>query len=96
MDAHAQLGICPSAQVHGFFRWKVIARAGIHRRGSLEISRKITILLPILTKRIIVEPHGEIIDYQLNSPVFYLRSPIRNVSTPGKGEGSSEHVPLGG
>jgi hypothetical protein len=34
-------------------------------------------------------------DYGLNSPFVYLRSLIRNLSTPGNGEGGSEHVPLG-
>jgi hypothetical protein len=53
------------------------------------------VLLQILAKRIIVGADGEIVDYELNSPFVYLRSLVQNLSTPGNGEGGSEHVPLG-
>jgi hypothetical protein len=52
--------------------------------------------LQILAKRIIVDVTGEIIDYELNSTFVYLRSLLQDLSsTPGDGEGGSEHVPLG-
>jgi hypothetical protein len=55
------------------------------------------ILLQVLVKRIIVDAHDEIIDYELNSPFVHLRSLVQNFSTPGNGEAGSEHVPfLGG
>ena len=43
----------------------------------------------------IVDPHGEIIEHELNSPFVYLRFLVQGLSTLGNGEGSSEHVPLG-
>jgi hypothetical protein len=51
--------------------------------------------LQILAKRIIVDAHGEILDYQLNSPFVYLRSLVQNLSTPGNGEGDSEQISEG-
>jgi hypothetical protein len=48
-----------------------------------------------LAKRIIVDIDREIIEHELNSPFVYLRFLVQALSTPGKGEGGSEHVPLG-
>ena len=52
------------------------------------------ILLQILAKQIIVDPHGKIIDHELNSPFVYLRSLVEGLSNAGNGKGSSEHVLL--
>jgi hypothetical protein len=51
--------------------------------------------LQILDKRIIVDVAGEIIDYELDSPLVCFCSLRQNLSTLGNGEGGSEHVPLG-
>jgi hypothetical protein len=40
------------------------------------------ILLQILAKQIIVDPHGKIVEHELNSPFVYLRSLVQNLSTP--------------
>ena len=61
-----------------------------------EVSEKLRILLQVLTKRIILDPHGEILEHELNSPFVYLRPLVEGSFTPGNGKGSSEHVPLGG
>jgi hypothetical protein len=53
------------------------------------------ILLQILAKQIIVDPHGKIVEHELNSPFVYLRSLVQNLFTPRNGEGSSEHVRSG-
>jgi hypothetical protein len=53
------------------------------------------ILLQILAKQIIVDPQGAIIEHELNSPFVYLRSLTQSLSTPGNGDGSSEHVRSG-
>jgi len=52
-------------------------------------------LLQIMAKRIIVDRDGEIVDYELNSPFVYLRSVADGFSTPGNGEGGSEHIRVG-
>ena len=54
--------------------------------------KKQSILLQILAKQIIVDPHDKIVDHELNSSFVSLRSLVQNLSTPGSGEGSSEHV----
>lgn len=53
--------------------------------------QKLTILLQILSKRIIVEPHGEIIEHEWTHLlcIFALSCKAYN------GKGGSEHVPLG-
>jgi hypothetical protein len=52
--------------------------------------------LQILAKQIIVDPHDEIIEHELNSPFVYLRSVGDDLFTPDAREGcGSEHVPLG-
>lgn len=56
---------------------------------------KVKTILQILAKQIIVDPHGKIVDHELNSSFMYLRSLVQNLSTPGSGEGSSEHVRSG-
>jgi hypothetical protein len=53
------------------------------------------VLLQFLTKRIIVDAHGEIIEHELNVPIVDFRSLVQGFSTPGNGKGGSEHVPLG-
>lgn len=56
---------------------------------------KQSLLLRILAKQIIVNPSGEIIDYELNSPFIYLHSLadyFRNTNTTQRG---SEQVSLG-
>jgi hypothetical protein len=57
--------------------------------------KKQGILLQILAKQIIVDPHGKIVEHELNSPFVYLRSLVQNLSTPQSGEGSLEHVRSG-
>jgi hypothetical protein len=57
--------------------------------------RHCSTLLHILAWRIIVDADGKNVDYELKLPFVYLRSLIRNLSTPANGEGRSEHVPLG-
>jgi hypothetical protein len=52
-------------------------------------------VLHILAQRIIVGTDGEIIAYGLNSLLVHLRCFVQDLSTPGNGKGSSEHVPLG-
>ena len=59
------------------------------------LKKQQSILLQILAKQIIVDPHGEIIEHELNSPFVYLRSRVQNLSAPGSGDGSSEYVRLG-
>ena len=49
-------------------------------------------LLQILAKQIMVDPHGEIIEHELNSPFVYLRSLAQGLSTPGNGKGGSEQI----
>lgn len=52
--------------------------------------------MQILAKQIIVDPHGEIIEHELNSSFIYLRSVVDDLFTPDAREGcGSEHVPLG-
>jgi hypothetical protein len=51
-------------------------------------------LLQILAKRIIVDPQGEILEHELNSPFVYLRSLLQRLSTSGNGKGGSENIPL--
>jgi hypothetical protein len=63
--------------------------------SELETSRKLAIILQILNRRIIVGLNGEVTDYRLNSPLVSLRWFLQDLSTPGHGEGGSEHVPLG-
>ena len=53
------------------------------------------IRLQILVKRIIVDPQGAIIEDELNSPFVYLCALAENLSAPGSGDDSSEHVRLG-
>jgi len=52
-------------------------------------------LLQILAQRIIVDMDDESFEHELDSPFAYLRSLVQNLSTPGNGKGSSEHVRLG-
>ena len=52
-------------------------------------------LLQVLAKQIIVDAKGNIVKHELNSPFVYLRSLVQNLSTPGSGDGGSEHVRLG-
>ena len=40
----------------------------------------------------LVNADGEIIDYELNSPLVYLRFLVQGLSTPGNGEGGSEQI----
>ena len=54
-------------------------------------TRQQGILLQILAKQIIVDPHGKIVEHELNSPFVYLRSLVQDLFTPRSGEGSSEH-----
>ena len=42
-----------------------------------------------------VDIEDEIVEPELNLPFVYLRSLMKNISTPGSGNGSSEHVRLG-
>jgi hypothetical protein len=42
---------------------------------------------------LVVDPHGEIMEHELNSPFVYLRSLVQGVSTPGNGQGGSEQPP---
>jgi hypothetical protein len=51
--------------------------------------------LLILAKQIIVNPQGKIGQHELNLPFANLHSLVQNLSTPGSGDGSSEHVRLG-
>jgi hypothetical protein len=74
---------------------KVVSGTRVHRCDQLAIRRKLTILLQLLAKRIIVDSHSEIIEQELNSPFVYLRSLVQGLITPGNGKGGSEHVPLG-
>ena len=48
-------------------------------------SQRVTILLQIRAKRIIVDPHSKIIERELNSPFVYLRSLVQNLSPPEAG-----------
>lgn len=57
----------------------------IHRLSELETSRKLAIISWIWTKQIIVDSHGEIIKYKLNSPFVYFRSLVKDLSTPEAG-----------
>ena len=53
------------------------------------------ILLQILVKRIIVDPTGEIINYELNSPFVYLRSLVDNLLSQNLLLSGSEQISLG-
>jgi Dolichyl-phosphate-mannose-protein mannosyltransferase len=50
--------------------------------------------LPIFTKGIIVDIDGKVLEQESKSPFSYFRSLVLNLSTPGSGDGSSEHVRL--
>ena len=52
-------------------------------------------LLQILARRIIFDTNGEMVDYELISPIVHFRSILQNLSAPASGDGSSEHVRLG-
>jgi len=60
-----------------------------------EASGKGRSLLQVLTKRIILDPPGEILEHELNSLLVRLCSLVEGSFTPGNGEGGSEQVPLG-
>jgi hypothetical protein len=45
-----------------------------------------------LAERIIFYADGENEDYELDSPFVYLRSLVKNLSTPENGEGGSEQI----
>jgi DNA invertase Pin-like site-specific DNA recombinase len=49
-------------------------------------------LLQILINRIIVNPQGEIIDHELNSPFVYLRTIVDRLQSENQAEHGSEHV----
>ena len=51
-----------------------------------------SILLQILVKRIIVDPHGEIVNHELNSPFAYLRSIVDQFQILNSNPRGSEHV----
>ena len=51
--------------------------------------------LQILTRRIIFDADGEMVDYVLISTFVHLRSILQDLSAPGSGDGSSEHVRSG-
>ena len=51
--------------------------------------------MQILTKRIIFDADGEMVDYELISTFVHLCSILQDLSAPGSGDGSSEHVRSG-
>lgn len=53
------------------------------------------ILLQILAKQIVVNPHGEIIAHELNSPFVYLRSLVQGLFTPENGKGGLDYLHVG-
>ena len=52
-------------------------------------------LLQIWVKRIIVGIDGDVIEHELILSFAYLQSLLQNLSSPGSGDGSSEHVRSG-
>jgi hypothetical protein len=52
-------------------------------------------LLQILVNRIIVDPDGRIVDYQLNRPFGYLRKLVNDPTIELNGQSGSKQVPFG-
>jgi hypothetical protein len=51
--------------------------------------------LQILTKKIIVDLQGEIVDQELNSPFAYLRTLADEIQFPGSNAHGSDQIRLG-